>query len=79
MSVPNSYGKKMLSDESFQNWLQRKKEEQRIKKENERQLQKIKEEETKIKKEAAALSYEMWKHKKEQQIKGNSIYLLGTF
>lgn len=73
MSAPEKLDeeKKKLSDQAFENWLRLKKEEQLAKREKERQLKKIKEEEIKIKKEAAELSYTLWKHKKNQQLKGN--------
>lgn len=74
MSAPEKLDKeekKKLSDQAFENWLLRKKEERLAKREKERQLNKIKEEEIKIKKEAAELSYALWMHNKNQQLKGN--------
>lgn len=72
-SVPgdlNDNERTKIREEVFQNWLQTKKLEQLRKREQEEKIKQIALEEKQVKREAAEISYAIWKHKKDEERKG---------
>lgn len=67
----NNESYQQLREETYQKWLKCKKEEQQRKREEEKKEKARLLEQDQMKKEAADLSYLLWKYNKDQQKKGN--------
>ncbi|XP_054287961.1 coiled-coil domain-containing protein 34-like [Macrosteles quadrilineatus] len=75
-SVPgdlNDNERTKIREEVFQNWLQTKKLEQLRKREQEEKIKQIALEEKQVKREAAEISYAIWKHKKDEERKAKEM------